>query len=102
MVEILIGKGHHVSIYDQDVSLARLHGSNRLYIDQTIPHISRLMKASIDAVIGDSEVIVIAKRSPEFEEPLRRLDNGRVIVDLVRALPQRSDGKGYRYEGICW
>jgi len=101
LVEILLGKGHHVTIYDQDVSLARLHGSNRVYIDQTIPHISCLIRASIDSALDDAEVVVVAKRSPQFEEPLRRLDNGRVVVDLVRALPQRSDPKGH-YEGICW
>ena len=48
LVEMLVGKGHDVSIYDREVLLARLHGSNRAYIEQTIPHISRLMKASVD------------------------------------------------------
>ena len=48
LVEMLLGKGHEVAIYDREVLLARLHGSNRAYIEQTIPHISRLMKASVD------------------------------------------------------
>ena len=47
-------------------SLARLHGSNRAYIEQTIPHISRLMKPSVDSALEDAELIVIAKRSPEY------------------------------------
>ena len=66
LVEMLIGKGHDVAIYDREVSLARLHGSNSAYIEQTIPHISRLMKASVERRMEGAEVIVIAKRSPEF------------------------------------
>jgi GDP-mannose 6-dehydrogenase len=102
LVEMLIGKGHHVAIYDRDVSLSRVHGSNRAYIDQTIPHISCLMKGSIDSAIDGSEVVVVAKRCPEFDEPLRRLNNSTVVVDLVKALPQRSNQNGHSYEGICW
>jgi GDP-mannose 6-dehydrogenase len=102
LIEILIGKGHEVAIYDPDVALARLHGSNRVYIDRTIPHIASLMKEAIDTAIDDSEVVVVAKRSSEFEESLRRLADGKVVVDLVRALPRPSDQKGSHYEGICW
>jgi len=102
LIEILIGKGHEVAIYDPDVALARLHGSNRSYIDRTIPHIAGLMKEAIATAIDDSEVVVVAKRSPEFEESLGRLANGKVVVDLVRALPRSSDQKGNLYEGICW
>jgi len=102
LIEILIGKGHQVAIYDQDVSLARLHGSNRLYIDQTIPHISVLMKSSIEEAIADSEVLVIAKRSPDVTKALQGAHNGRIVVDLVRALPHGSDPEGSRHEGICW
>jgi len=102
LIEILIGKGHQVAIYDQDVSLARLHGSNRLYIDQTIPHISVLMKSSIEEAIADSEVLVIAKRSTDVTKALQGAHNGRIVVDLVRALPHGSDPEGSRHEGICW
>jgi GDP-mannose 6-dehydrogenase len=102
LIEILIGKGYEVSIYDPDVALARLHGSNRVYIDRTIPHIAGLMKEAIDTAIDDSEVVVVAKRSPEFAGALARLPNGKAVVDLVRALPRPSDQKGHHYEGICW
>lgn len=101
LIEILIGKGHQVAIYDREVSLARLHGSNRTYIEQTIPHLSRLMKSSLRSALDGSEVIVVAKRSPEFEEALRHLSNGHCIVDLASILTDRSEGKG-TYEGICW
>src|SRR5205814_6997657 len=86
LVETLIGKGHQVSIYDEEVSLARLSGSNRAYIDQTIPHISCLMKDSVQDALEGSDVVVIAKRSPEFETAVKALGNGRIVVDLVRAL----------------
>jgi len=101
LIEILIGKGHQVSIYDREVSLARLLGSNKTYIEQTIPHISSLMKASIDNAVDGSEVVVVAKRSSEFEETIRSLNNGHRVVDLVSALPDAGDQKG-EYEGICW
>jgi GDP-mannose 6-dehydrogenase len=102
LVEMMIGKGHDVSIYDQDVSLARLHGSNKLYIEQTISHISALMKPSIQATIDDSEVIVVAKKSPEFAEAVRNVNSGRTVIDLVKALPEGTNGNGSYYEGICW
>jgi len=101
LIEILIGKGHQVAIYDREVSLARVRGSNRAYIEQTIPHISSLMKTSIDSAVDGSDVVVVAKRSPEFEETVRHLDNGHRVVDLVSALPDSSERKG-EYEGICW
>ena len=102
LVEILVGKGHEVAIYDREVLLARLHGSNRAYIEQTIPHISRLMKPSVDSALEDAELIVIAKRSPEYTEPLRRFSNGHRVIDLASLFAGPiQEGRGH-YEGICW
>jgi GDP-mannose 6-dehydrogenase len=102
LIETMIGKGYRVSIYDREVSLARLYGSNKAYIEQTIPHISCLMKQSIESALEGAEVIVVAKRSPEFQEAIERLGNGAYVVDLANVRPQLSPEKGRRYEGICW
>jgi GDP-mannose 6-dehydrogenase len=102
LVELLVGKGHEVSIYDREVLLARLHGSNRAYIEQTIPHLSRLMKPSVDSALEDAELIVIGKRSVEFREPLSRLANGHQVIDLASLFAAPSDREAMVYEGICW
>src|SRR5678810_389122 len=66
LIETLIGKGIHVTIFDRDVSLARLFGSNKAYIEEEIPHIAKLMRGSISDVLSDSDVIVIGNGSKEF------------------------------------
>lgn len=100
LIESLIGKGLQLAIYDRDVSLARLFGANKEYIEREIPHIANLMRPSVHEVLASSEVLIIGNRSPEFREIEPQLRNGQVIIDLVRLFDGRvSDAK---YQGICW
>jgi GDP-mannose 6-dehydrogenase len=100
LVERLIGKGYDLKIYDTNVRIAAIHGANRDYILNHIPHISKLMVASIDEVLEHAETVVIGNGAAEFREVPRRLREGQAIVDLVRICDTRSvEGV---YEGICW
>jgi GDP-mannose 6-dehydrogenase len=100
LVERLIGKGYDLRIYDSNVRMAAIHGANREYILNHIPHISKLMVASIDEVVSHARTIVIGNGSPEFREVPRRLEEGQQVVDLVRIADTRSV-QGV-YDGICW
>ncbi|HEX7052833.1 MAG TPA: nucleotide sugar dehydrogenase [Burkholderiales bacterium] len=103
MVEVterLIGKGYDLRVYDRNVSLACLHGANRDYILNRIPHISRLMVASVDEVLAHAETVVIGNASPEFADVPRRIGEGQSIIDFVRVCDSRSVAGVY--EGICW
>jgi GDP-mannose 6-dehydrogenase len=100
LVERLIGKGYDLRIYDSNVRMAAIHGANREYILNHIPHISKLMVASIDEVLAHAKTIVIGNASPEFRDVPKRLDGGQLIVDLVRIADTRSV-RGV-YDGICW
>jgi GDP-mannose 6-dehydrogenase len=101
LIETLIGKGYQVKVYDEEVSLAKIYGANRRYIEQTIPHISSLMLPSVEEVVEASDVIVVSKKGTRFAELVSQFAGDRVVIDLVRltgslqALPKN-------YEGICW
>lgn len=99
LIETLIGKGIQLHIYDRDVSLARLVGANKDYIEGQIPHISQLMRPSIDEIIDLADVLVIGNRSEEFEQIKNKRRDGQMIIDLVRMFNDQSD---QTYQGICW
>jgi GDP-mannose 6-dehydrogenase len=101
LIERLLGKGYEVRIYDKNVSLARLHGANRAYIEKEIPHLAQLMRGSLAEVIGESEVILIGNGASEFKEALHTTRSEQTIIDLVR-LVNGSGQPAAQYEGICW
>jgi GDP-mannose 6-dehydrogenase len=100
LCERLIGKGYELKVYDRNVSLAALHGANRDYILNRIPHISRLMVPTIDDVLGHAETIVIGNAAPEFAEVPSRVGEGQTVIDFVRVCDSRTV-LGV-YEGLCW
>ena len=101
LIERLIGKGMQLAIYDGHVSSSNVIGANRDYVEKEIPHIWDLMRTDVDAVLAESETVVIGNGSPEFRLLENRLRDGQVVVDLARAFGGRvSDGRAY--QGICW
>jgi GDP-mannose 6-dehydrogenase len=100
LTERLIGKGYDLRIYDRNVKLASIHGANRDYILNRIPHISRLMRESIEEVLEHAETVIVGNDAPEFRDVPKRLGDRQTLVDLVRITESRSVAGVY--EGICW
>src|SRR5690606_21244635 len=84
LIEFLIGKGYELSIYDRNVSLAKLIGANRDYILEHIPHIEKLMVDDPCRLIERSDILIIGTAEAEFSEILRNVSHDTVILDLVR------------------
>ena len=101
LIETLIGKGHKVAIYDEEVALAKLVGANKRYIEETIPHISSLMVSSPREVIEVSDVVVVGKKNPRIHEAIIKYNDSKLLIDLVR-LQQDVPANSPNYEGICW
>jgi GDP-mannose 6-dehydrogenase len=101
LAEALLGKGYSLCIYDRNVSIARLVGANKDYINTQIPHLSSLLTESLDEVLEKSEVIVVGNGAPEFGEALTRTRPDQIILDLVRVKTERAKIPG-DYRGICW
>jgi GDP-mannose 6-dehydrogenase len=100
LIETLIGKGLQLSIYDRDVSLAKLFGANKEYIEREIPHISQLMKGSIDEVLEESDILIIGNKAGEFRDIQTKLRSDQLVIDLVRIFENRVTDQ--TYNGICW
>ena len=99
LIETLIGKGFELALYDRHVSVAKLVGANKEYIEREIPHISKLMRADVDGVLNDSDVIIIGNQAEEFRGVAERLRDGQQLIDLVRLYDRTSNDN---YQGICW
>ncbi|OGC02330.1 MAG: GDP-mannose dehydrogenase [candidate division NC10 bacterium RIFCSPLOWO2_12_FULL_66_18] len=85
LVEILIGKGCEVRILDRNVSIARLIGANRRYIEEEIPHIASLMCDDLGVLLAHAEVVVIGNSCEEAARALAAASPSHVVIDLTRA-----------------
>lgn len=84
LVEALIGKGFDLRIHDRNVSLARLTGANRAYINEEIPHISSLMCDRLEALVDHAEVLVIGGDGEDAHRLCALARSDQIIVDLTR------------------
>src|SRR5262245_51834618 len=101
LAEALLGKGLTLKIYDRNVSLAKLVGANKEYIENQIPHLSSLLSTDIHEVIASSEVVIVGNQSPEFAEVMPECRSDQIVIDLVR-LPVVGSLLQADYRGICW
>jgi GDP-mannose 6-dehydrogenase len=100
LIETLIGKGLDLAIYDKDVSLARLFGANKEYIEREIPHVAQLMRSSVEDVLNACDVVVLGNSSDEFRQMEAEILRGHHVIDLVRVFGSRLSTT--EYDGICW
>ncbi|HEX8814852.1 MAG TPA: nucleotide sugar dehydrogenase [Terriglobales bacterium] len=102
LVKRLIGEGCEIRIWDHSVSLGRLIGSNRQYIEEAIPHIGSLLLPNMDQVVRDAELIVIATRDVDREALQSHARADQIVIDLVNLEKARRLESVAELAGICW
>ncbi len=102
LVKQLLGEGCEVAIWDDTVSLGRLIGSNREYIEKIIPHIGSLLCQNLADALRTAEVVVIGTRGIQRNELQEHLRPEHLVVDLVNLEKSRRPIMDESYEGICW
>ena len=98
LAENLLGKGCSLHIYDKNVNVSLLSGTNKVYIDEHIPHLSDLITDDLQKVIEESETIIISHDEPEFKDVNIKYPD-KHFIDLVKI---KGVQKTENYEGICW
>ena len=99
VAEALLGKGYEIHIYDKNVRISQLTGTNADFIAAKLPHLHEIISDDLDAVCAESDVLVITNKEKEFSDVPARYPH-KCIVDLVRQFTE-LDYEG-NYEGISW
>ena len=89
LAEALIGKGCVVRVLDRNLSLARLRGANRRFIDQEIPHLAALLCEDVAALVADIDVLVIGHAGPDAALAVATAGDAVTVLDLTRAAVPR-------------
>jgi GDP-mannose 6-dehydrogenase len=102
LVKRLLGEGRKIRVWDDKVSLGRLIGSNRQYIEEVIPHIGSLLSNDLSEVLKDAEVVIIGTRGVDRNELSRSLRPDHIVIDLVNLERAARPATSGDYKGICW
>jgi GDP-mannose 6-dehydrogenase len=101
LAETFIGKGLQLRIHDPAVSLARLMGANKRYIEEAIPHIASLLRTSLGETTDGADLIVLGRADTDTLAWLQdSLQPGQLLLDLV-GIPNRGRLRS-EYIGACW
>ena len=99
----LLGEGRQLLVWDENVSLGRLTGSNRQFIEEVIPHIGSLLETDFKKVVEFADVIVIGTKSVPNDELAKLLRPDQFVIDLVNVKRSpKLEGRAKSYEGLCW
>ena len=83
LIEHLLGKGRDLRVYDPHIVIDQIYGSNKNYVLNAVPHIGKLMAASLDEVLGSCESLIVTQEpSPEAA--------GKIAASGVRVLDVAS------------
>jgi GDP-mannose 6-dehydrogenase len=89
LLEQLIGKGREVRVFDPHIQMDAIYGSNRNFILESIPHIGRLLAASLEQVLAWADHLVLAQK--QDAETMRRIQaSGIPLLALVNGSLEES------------
>ncbi len=101
LAETLIGKGYELRIHDPAVNVARLIGSNKRFIEETIPHIEQMLTDDLDEVLEHADVLVVGQGHPGLSPSLAEMGpDAPLIIDLTGL--KEEDIGDVEYRGVCW
>jgi GDP-mannose 6-dehydrogenase len=102
LIKRLMGEGLDVRVWDEDVSLGRLAGANRQYIEEVIPHIGSVLSADLEDVLRSAEVVILGNKSASKERLAQYLRPEQIVIDLIHLDRAKRPEGAKTYEGICW
>jgi GDP-mannose 6-dehydrogenase len=87
LAETLLGKGYDLKIYDPNLVPSNLIGSNKDFIFERIPHLTKLLVDDGNVLLRDSATIVVGTGDACFHGVLAKAGSQHTICDFVNVMP---------------
>ncbi len=102
LIKNLIGEGCKVRIWDRDVALGQLLGTNLQYIEEEIPHLGSLLSDDLQSILQNADIVVLGTKAVDPDALRAGLQADQIVIDLVSARrPECLNGRS-SFEGLCW
>jgi GDP-mannose 6-dehydrogenase len=101
LAETLLGKGFDLKIYDPQVFLGNLFGTNKEFIERVIPHLGQLLIPDLESLAAHGEVIIVGSNVEGLSALWDYVREDQLIIDLIRIAPENRGSLG-KYQGISW
>lgn len=100
VAETLLGRGMNLKIFDPQLNMSALIGSNAESITRRMPHLASLLCGDWKESIEGSDVIIAAQKCVPIDELKGAVTEGQHVIDINGwdDLRQLSSS----YEGLCW
>jgi GDP-mannose 6-dehydrogenase len=96
LVAALLDRGREVRVFDKHVSRATALGANQQIFRDSLPQLGEILTDDLEAVISESDVLVVVHRLPQLAA-LGHLLTKKTVIDGVGNLDPTND-----YSGLCW
>lgn len=103
MVEVaqnLLGRGFRVRIFDPQLNLARLVGSNKRVIDERMPHLATHLLSDLSDTLAHQGTVIVAQRCAPLDQLAAGLTSRHHVID-VNGWPE-LEKRAPSYQGLCW
>jgi GDP-mannose 6-dehydrogenase len=100
LIQALWRDGVDITVYDPDIQLDEMIGSNREYTERQLPQIKKILKHSAEEALRHAQAIVITQKRPEFREIVTHTN--LPILDMVRLDQNMASDPNRRYLGLSW
>jgi len=102
LVKRFLEEGRELRIWDENVALGRLLGTNRQYVEEIIPHLPELLCRNLEETLQYAELVIIGTRGVDADAIRPHLRAHHIVIDLVNFESARRLNAAGGYDGICW
>jgi len=82
LIEHLLGKGRELRVFDPHIQIDRIYGANRNFVLNAIPHIGKLLDATLDEMLEKCDQVILAQK-PTAAAVVKIQNSCLPVLDVV-------------------